>query len=105
MLPVSGVARAQGSATFDWSRGTVSPLGTLQLSQITGKLDGHPYLVDVAEIRFDAEELSTDSLHMSWAGNVGEVAVRDLTWKSLSHPDRCADMFLWMPPPSMSVPF
>ena len=84
MLPASGIAHAQGSATFDWSRGTVSPLGTLQLSQIAGKLDGHPYLVDVAEIRFDAEELSTDSLHMSWAGNVGEVAVRDLTWKSLS---------------------
>ena len=84
MLPVSGTARAQGSATFDWGRGTVSPLGTLQLSQITGKLDGHTYMVDVGEIWFDAEQLSTDSLHLSWAGNVGEVAVRDLTWKSLS---------------------
>ena len=81
ILPVSGTARAQGSATFDWGRGTVSPLGTLQLSQITGKLEGHPYMVDVGEIRFDAEQLSTDSLHLSWAGNVGEVNVRDLTWK------------------------
>ena len=84
ILPVSGTARAQGSATFDWGRGTVSPLGTLQLSHITGKLNGHPYMVDVGEIRFDADQLSADSLHLSWAGNVGEVAVRDLTWKSLS---------------------
>lgn len=86
MLPVSGIARARGSATLDWGRGTVSPLGTLQLSQVTGQLDGQPYMVDVREIRFDDEQLSTDSLHLSWAGNVGEVAVRDLTWTSLSAP-------------------
>ena len=82
--PVSGVARAQGSATFDWSRGTVSPWAHCNCPKSRANSTDIPYLVDVAEIRFDAEELSTDSLHMSWAGNVGEVAVRDLTWKSLS---------------------
>ena len=84
MLPVSGTARAQGSATLDLDRGTLSPLGTLQLSQITGKLEGHPYMVDVREIRVDAAKLSADSLFLSWAGNVGELSIRDLTWKSLT---------------------
>ena len=84
MLPVSGTARAQGSATLDWDRGTLIPLGTLQLSQITGKLEGHPYMVDVREIRMDAAKLSADSLFLSWAGNVGELSIRDLTWKALT---------------------
>ena len=83
VLPVSGTATAKGSVIWDVARNTFSPLGTLALSQITGKLDGQPYMVEARELRFDAKHVATDSLHISWAGNVGDLSVRALSWPAL----------------------
>ena len=85
LLPQSGTARADGNIVVDLNAGTLSPRGTLDLTDISGKLNGQQYLVNAHAMDFRGPLLSSDSVHVSWAGNVGVATLNDLSWKSLSN--------------------
>ena len=83
VLPVSGTLTAQGSVSWDLQRGMQSMLGTVALSQITGKLDGQPYLLEAPEIRMESTSCSGEDLVFQWAGNNADFDVKNLSWPQL----------------------
>lgn len=83
VLPVSGTVTARGSVTHDVKQGLQSMLGTLSFSQLTGMLDGQPYLVEVPELRMESTTCSGHSMVFQWAGNVAEFDAKNITWASL----------------------
>ena len=82
VLPVSGVVTARGSVSFHVNAGIQSMLGTVSLSQLTGKLDGQPYLLEAPELRMETATCSGDSVVVQWAGNLAELDVENLSWKT-----------------------
>lgn len=83
VLPVSGTATAQGSVSWDLQRGMQSMLGTVALSQITGKLDGQPYLLEAPEIRMESTSCSGEDLVFQWAGTNADFDIKNLSWPQL----------------------
>ena len=84
VLPVSGQITARGQLQYDTARGLRSLNGTLSLRQLMGKMNGTPYQLDAPHILVTTDQLSADSLALAWAGNVGDVAVEGLTWRTFS---------------------
>ena len=84
VLPVSGQITARGQLQYDTARGLRSLNGTLSLRQLMGKMNGTPYQLEAPHIQVSTDQLSTDSVALAWAGNVGDVAVEDLTWRTFS---------------------
>jgi len=82
VLPVSGTATAHGTAVWDLEQGLQNMIGALSFSQLAGKLDGQPYLVEAPELRMEKTSCSGDSIAVLWAGNDVELDIRNLSWSS-----------------------
>ncbi|MGB2423428.1 MAG: AsmA-like C-terminal region-containing protein, partial [Flavobacteriales bacterium] len=82
VLPVSGTAKARGTAIWDLEQGLLNMFGAVSFSQLAGKLDGQPYLIEAPELRMESASCSGDSIALLWAGNDVELDVRNLSWGS-----------------------
>ena len=84
MLPVSGEFSAKGDFALT-TDGQISPVqGSLTLSQLAGKLDGQPYLIDVDAIDLNPNHAEADSLIFEWAGIQSEIDFFELAWPALT---------------------